>query len=75
MHEPPPTGGIEAHVEGGIAPATQRAYRADLDHFEAWGGTLPATNAQVANYLPDHATVLKVSTPTRLRAQIGPISL
>jgi hypothetical protein len=49
----------------GIAPATQRAYRADLDHFEAYGGTLPATDAHVANYLADHASVLKASTLRR----------
>jgi hypothetical protein len=35
---------VEAYVEGGIAPATKRAYRADLNHFEAWGGTIPATD-------------------------------
>jgi hypothetical protein len=27
---------VKDYVEAGIAPATQRAYRADL--FEAWGG-------------------------------------
>jgi hypothetical protein len=40
---------IEAYVEAGIAPATRRAYRADLDHWGPWGGRLPATEAQVAN--------------------------
>jgi hypothetical protein len=43
---------VEAYVEAGIAPR-----RGELDHFEAWGGTLPATDAQVANYLADHATL------------------
>jgi hypothetical protein len=37
-------------VQAGIAPATRRAYRADLDHFEAWGGTIPASDDQVATY-------------------------
>jgi hypothetical protein len=53
---------VEAYVQAGIAPATRRAYRADLSHFEAWGGTIPATDAPVAAYLADHAAVLKVST-------------
>jgi integrase len=66
-----PTGAVEAYVEAGIAPATRRAYRADLDHFEAWGGTLPATDTQVTNYLADHATVLKVATLTRRLAAIS----
>jgi site-specific recombinase XerC len=66
-----PAGAVEAYLEAGIAPATRRAYRADLGHFEAWGGTLPATDTQVTNYLADHATVLKVSTLTRRLAAIS----
>ncbi len=27
---------VETYVQSGIAPATRRAYRADLDHYEAW---------------------------------------
>jgi site-specific recombinase XerC len=65
------TSGVEAYVEAGIAATTRRAYRADLDRFKAWGGTLPATDAQVANYLADHAAVLKVSTRTRRLAAIS----
>ena len=62
---------VEAYVQAGIASATKRAYRADLDHFRAWGGSLPATDAQVTNYLADHAEVLKVSTLTRRLAAIS----
>jgi len=43
---------VEAYVEAGIAPVTLRAYRTDLNDFEGWGGTLPATDAQVANTSP-----------------------
>jgi integrase len=59
------------YVQAGIAPATQRAYRADLDHFEAWGGTIPATDDMLAAYIADHAAVLKVSTLTRRLAAIS----
>jgi integrase len=62
---------VEAYVQAGIAPATKRAYRADLDHFRAWGGTIPATDAQVAGYLTDCAAVLKVSTLTRRLAAVS----
>jgi integrase len=62
---------VEAFVQAGIAPAAKRAYRADLDHFEAWGGTIPTTDAQVATYLADHAAVLKVSTLTRRLAAVS----
>ena len=47
-----PAGTVTAYVEAGTTPATRRAYRTDLDHFKAWGGTLPAANAQVVNTLP-----------------------
>jgi hypothetical protein len=63
--------GVEAYVQAGIASATRRAYRADLNHFEAWGGTIPATDTQVAAYLAGHAAVLKVSTLTRRLAAVS----
>ncbi len=66
-----PVSTVEAYVRAGVAPATQRAYRADLDHFEAWGGTIPATEDMLAAYLADHAGVLKVSTLTRRLAAIS----
>ena len=62
---------VEAYVQAGIAPATKRAYRADIDHFRAWGGTIPAIEAQVAAYLADRAAVLKVSTLTRRLAAVS----
>jgi hypothetical protein len=62
---------VEAYVQAGIAPATKRAYRADLDHFRAWDGAIPATDAKVAAYLADHAAVLKVSTLTRRLASVS----
>jgi integrase len=63
--------GVEAYVQAGIAPATKRAYRADLSHFEVWGGIIPATDALVAAYLAQHAAVLKASTLTRRLAAIS----
>ena len=62
---------VEAYVQSGVAPATRRAYRADLDHFAAWGGTIPATDDVVAAYIADHAAILKVSTLTRRLAAIS----
>ena len=62
---------VEAYVQAGISSATRRAYRADLDHFRAWGGSLPATDAQITAYLADHAEVLKLSTLTRRLAAIS----
>src|SRR5271166_426787 len=67
----PPVSSVEAYVRAGVAPATRRAYRADLDHFEAWGGTIPATDDMVAAYIAGHAAALKVSTLTRRLAAIS----
>jgi integrase len=60
-----------AYVEAGIAPATRRAYKADLDHFRAWGGDIPTTDIQLAAYLADQATALKAATLTRRLAAIS----
>jgi hypothetical protein len=39
-----PTDTVRAYVEAGIAPATRRAYKTDLGHFRAWGGSIPERN-------------------------------
>ena len=49
----------------------QRAYKADLEHFRAWGGDIPTTDLQLAAYLADQATALKVATLTRRLAAIS----
>lgn len=49
----------------------QRAYRADLERFEAWGESIPATEDMVAAYIAEQATTLKVSILTRCLAAIS----
>jgi integrase len=66
-----PSGAVGAYVEAGIAPATRRAYKADLEHFRAWGGDIPTTDIQLAAYLAEQATILKVATLTRRLAAIS----
>jgi integrase len=66
-----PSDTVRAYVEAGIAPATRRAYRADLDHFRAWGGDIPTTDVQLASYLADQAATLKAATLTRRLAAIS----
>ena len=58
-------------IEAGTAPSTRRAYQADLAHFVAWGGTLPATPLVVARYLADHATTLAMATLARRLVAVG----
>ena len=66
-----PSSTVEAYVQAGVAPATRRAYRADLEHFRAWGGSIPTTDDQIAAYIADHGAVLKVATLTRRLAAIS----
>jgi integrase len=62
---------VAALVEASIAAATRRAYRSDLDHFAAWGGTLPAEPTLVASYLAAHSEGLSVATLVRRIATIS----
>ena len=64
-------GAVLDYVREAVAPNTRRAYRADLDHFLAWGGTIPATDVMVAEYLSVHAGQLAVSTLARRLAAIS----
>ena len=45
-----------------LAPATERALRGDLAHFQDWGGSLPATSATVCVFIGDHAGHHAVAT-------------
>ena len=62
---------VAALVEASIADNTRRAYRSDLAHFVARGGTLPAEPALVASYLAAHAETLSVATLVRRIATIS----
>src|SRR5579862_9828632 len=63
--------GVSEYVRLSLAENTRRAYRADLAHFEAWGGSIPATPETLAKYLADHAHVLSTATLARRIASIA----
>jgi integrase len=52
-------------IAAATAETTLRAYQADLAHFLAWGGSVPAGSEQVARYLADHADSLSIATLAR----------
>lgn len=54
-----------------LSPATERALRGDLAHFQSWGGSLPATPAMVCAYIGDHAGQHAVATIQRRLASIS----
>lgn len=54
-----------------LSPATERALRGDLAHFQSWGGSVPATPAMVCAYVGDHAGQHTVATIQRRVASIS----
>lgn len=54
-----------------LSPATERALRGDLAHFQSWGGSVPATPAMVCAYIGDHARQHAVATIQRRLASIS----
>jgi integrase len=60
-----PSADVRHYVENALSDNTRRAYKNDLAHYWAWGGVVPATSAQVAAYLSDHAGVLSTATLQR----------
>src|SRR5947208_2163077 len=62
---------VAQYVRHGLADNTLRAYRSDLEHFAAWGGTIPATGESIASYLAEHAEILKVATLVRRLSSIS----
>src|SRR5260221_13928173 len=58
-------------VKAATSPNTRRAYRSDLAHFLANGGSLPATAGLVAAYLARFAGQLAIATLTRRLVAVG----
>lgn len=62
---------VEHFIRESLSENTRAAYRADLAHFTAWGGMLPATADLVARYLADHADTL---APASLARRVATLS-
>lgn len=62
---------VRSYVRDSVSENTRRAYRTDLEHFVAWGGTIPSGSEIVAAYLAEHADTLAVSTLKRRLAAIS----
>ncbi len=62
---------VKHYIENALAGNTRRAYRADLDHYRAWGGDIPASPETIASYLTAHASILSIATLSRRLVSIG----
>ena len=65
------TENIEGYLRLSVAENTSRAYKTDLDHFYAWGGSIPSTPETVAAYLAAHANILSIATLVRRLAAVS----
>lgn len=64
---------VREYVREAVSENTRRAYRADLDHFMAWGGRVPASPESVTSYLSDYAEALSIATLKRRLAAISAV--
>ena len=56
---------VRQYLTASLASNTLLAYRSDLKHFSAWGGVIPTTPEQIANYVAYYASRLAESTLSR----------
>lgn len=62
---------VADYVRAALSDSSRRAYRSDLKHFLAWGGTIPANPEAVAVYLAAHADQHSIATLARRLVSIG----
>jgi site-specific recombinase XerD len=56
---------VRHYIENALSSNSRKAYKADLAHYRAWGGIVPATSEMIATYMTDHAESLSVATLQR----------
>jgi integrase len=62
---------VPEYLQHSLASNTQLAYHSDLAHFKSWGGTIPASDNLLAEYIAAHANTLAVATLVRRLASIS----
>ncbi|RYG99060.1 MAG: site-specific integrase [Alphaproteobacteria bacterium] len=61
----------EQYLAACWSDSTRRCYAGDVRDFLRWGGSLPATQAQVLDYVTDRAQALRIHTLKRRLTGIG----
>ncbi len=64
-------GQVDEYISAAVAARTREAYQRDLNRFLAWGGQLPSSAAEIAQYLSGHAHSHRIATLQRWRVSIG----
>lgn len=53
---------VQQFVDASQSESSKRSYAQDIRHFKQWGGKIPTTPQQLAEYLAEHAETLAVAT-------------
>ena len=69
--QPSITPEVSDYLRASLSDNSRRAYCSDLNHFLAWGGTIPASPEMVAQYLAAHAGQHAIATLARRLVSIG----
>lgn len=56
---------VQRLVAASLSDGTKRGYQNDIDHFEAWGGVIPASSEMIATYLAELSATYKTATIVR----------
>jgi site-specific recombinase XerD len=56
---------VQRLIAASLSEGTKKGYQQDIAHFEAWGGSIPASAETIAAYLADLATTYKTATIVR----------
>lgn len=56
---------VSNYLRAALSDNSRRAYRSDLNHFLVWGGAIPASPEQVAQYLANYAGQHAIATLCR----------
>jgi integrase len=64
---------VAYYVRESLAQNTRTAYLSDLEHFESWGGQIPAAPEMIAAYLAAHADIHTVATLNRRLAALAKV--
>ena len=62
---------FDKYLHAALSNNSRRAYQADLQHFIAWGGSVPASPETVCKYLAANVGVLSPATLNRRIVAIG----
>lgn len=56
---------VQRLISASLSEGTKRGYQHDIDQFEAWGGTIPASPETIAAYLAHLSSTYKTATIMR----------